>query len=89
VAREHQAKAANARLSERGRAPAVAFVEPITGRELSVLRLLPTSLTPREIAGELYLSLNTIKTHTRALYRKLGVQSRHAAIEEARRRQLI
>ena len=36
----------------------------ITGREQSVLRLLPTSLTPREIASELYLSLNTIKTHT-------------------------
>ena len=54
-----------------------------------MLQLLPTSLTPREMAAELYLSLNTIKTHTRALYRKLGVQSRHAAIEEARRRQLI
>jgi LuxR family transcriptional regulator, maltose regulon positive regulatory protein len=88
-AREQQAAAANARLSERARRPATGLVEPITGREMSVLRLLPTSLTPREMAGELYLSLNTIKTHTRALYRKLGVQSRHAAIEEARRRHLI
>jgi DNA-binding NarL/FixJ family response regulator len=41
------------------------------------------------MASELYLSLNTIKTHTSAIYRKLGVRSRHAAIEEARRRQLI
>jgi LuxR family maltose regulon positive regulatory protein len=65
------------------------MVEPLTGRELSVLRLLPSSLTPREIAAELYLSLNTIKTHTRSLYRKLGVQTRHAAIEEARRQQIL
>jgi LuxR family maltose regulon positive regulatory protein len=90
VARAEQASAAMARFSERAvRPPPAGLIEPITGRELSVLRLLPTELTPREIGAELYLSLNTIKTHTRALYRKLGVQSRHAAIEEARRRQLI
>ena len=65
------------------------LIEPITGREQSVLRLLPSSLTPRQIAAELYLSLNTVKTHTRALYRKLDVQTRHAAIEEARRRHLL
>ena len=90
VAREHQAHAANERLATVPHRPRPAgLVEPITGREQSVLQLLPTSLTPREMATELYLSLNTIKTHTRALYRKLGVQSRHAAIEEARRRNLI
>ena len=90
VARERQARAANERLATVTRRPQPAgLIEPITGREQSVLQLLPTSLTPREMAAELYLSLNTIKTHTRALYRKLGVQSRHAAIEEARRRQLI
>ena len=63
--------------------------EPLTGRELSVLRLLPSTLTPRQIAGELYLSLNTIKTHTRSLYRKLGVNTRHEAIEAARRMNLL
>ena len=90
VAREHQARAVNERLATVTHRPQPAgLVEPITGREQSVLQLLPTSLTPREMAAELYLSLNTIKTHTRALYRKLGVQSRHAAIEEARRRHLI
>jgi LuxR family maltose regulon positive regulatory protein len=90
VAREHQAHAATERLNAVARRPVHArMVEPISGREMSVLRLLPTTLTPREMAAELYLSLNTIKTHTRVLYRKLGVQSRHAAIEEARRRQLI
>jgi LuxR family maltose regulon positive regulatory protein len=41
------------------------------------------------MARELYLSVNTVKTHTRSLYRKLGVQSRHGAIEEARRRSLL
>ena len=65
------------------------MVEGLTGRELSVLRLLPSDLTPREIGNELYLSLNTIKTHTRSLYRKLGVKTRHAAIEEARRVHLL
>ena len=90
VARAQQASAANARLSQGvRRSPSPGLIEPISGRELSVLRLLPSSLTPREIAGELYLSLNTVKTHTRALYRKLGVQSRHAAIEEGRRLELI
>ena len=48
--------------------------------ELSVLRLLPTALSQREIGGRLYLSLNTVKTHTRALYRKLGVSSREGAV---------
>ena len=90
AARAQQASAASARLRQAARrSPSPGMIEPISGRELSVLRLLPTSLTPREIAGELYLSLNTVKTHMRTLYRKLGVQSRHAAIEEGRRRQLI
>jgi ATP/maltotriose-dependent transcriptional regulator MalT len=90
VARETAAAAANERLADLtpGRVR-TGLVEELTGREHSVLRLLPTSLTPREIASELYLSLNTIKTHTRAIYRKLGVQTRHDAIEEARRRNLL
>jgi LuxR family maltose regulon positive regulatory protein len=90
VARETEATVANQRLAEitPGRV-STGLIEQLTGRERSVLRLLPTSLTPREIANELYLSLNTIKTHTRGIYRKLGVQTRHEAIEEARRRNLL
>jgi LuxR family transcriptional regulator, maltose regulon positive regulatory protein len=61
----------------------------LTRQERAVLRLLPSSLAAREIAGELCLSVNTVKTHTRSLYRKLGVQTRHAAIEEARRRAML
>jgi LuxR family maltose regulon positive regulatory protein len=51
--------------------------------ELGVLRLLATDLSQRAIGAELYLSLNTVKTHTRSLYRKLGVSSREAAVTRA------
>ena len=90
VAREIEAAAANQRLQTvvPGRV-ATGLVEQLTGREYSVLRLLPSSLTTREIASELYLSLNTVKTHSRAIYRKLGVQTRHEAIEQARHRKLL
>ena len=64
-------------------------VEALTAKERAVLRLLPTALTSREIAAELYVSLNTVKSHTRTLYRKLGVRNRHAAIEQARQWNLL
>ena len=51
--------------------------------ELTVLRMLATDLTQREIGAELYLSTNTVKTHTRRLYTKLGVNSRESAIHQA------
>jgi LuxR family maltose regulon positive regulatory protein len=90
VPRQRQMDAVRQRLDRGTRHAAPAgLVEPLTGRETSVLRLLPSTLTPREIAAELYLSLNTIKTHSRSLYRKLGVNSRHEAIEAARRMNLL
>ena len=49
-----------------------------------MLRLLGGSLSLREIGQQLYLSSNTIKTHTRAIYRKLGVSTRRDAIARAR-----
>jgi LuxR family maltose regulon positive regulatory protein len=52
--------------------------------ELRVLRLLASSLSQREIADELYLSPDTVKSHVRHLYRKLGVASRGEAVERAR-----
>jgi LuxR family maltose regulon positive regulatory protein len=61
------------------------LVEPLTDRELAVLRLLPSRLTVREIADELYVSMNTVKFHLRVIYRKLGVNSRAEAAELARR----
>jgi LuxR family maltose regulon positive regulatory protein len=58
--------------------------EPLTDSETRVLRYLPTHLTGPEIASELFLSLNTVGTHTRHLYAKLGVHSRHEAVDRAR-----
>jgi LuxR family maltose regulon positive regulatory protein len=58
--------------------------EPLTDREQAVLRLLRGTLSTREIGQELYLSGNTIKTHTRSIYRKLGVSSRQEAVERGR-----
>lgn len=59
--------------------------EPLTERERDVLRFLPSRLTLGEIAGELYISLNTLKFHLKVIYRKLGVNSRAEAAEVARR----
>jgi LuxR family maltose regulon positive regulatory protein len=56
----------------------------LSERELAVLRLLASRLSQREIAAELYVSFNTVKTHTRAIFRKLGVASRAEAVARAR-----
>jgi LuxR family maltose regulon positive regulatory protein len=56
----------------------------LSERELAVLRLLASNLSQREIAAELYVSFNTVKTHTRAIFRKLGVASRAEAVARAR-----
>jgi LuxR family transcriptional regulator, maltose regulon positive regulatory protein len=56
----------------------------LTHGESRVLHYLPTNLSAREIAGELYLSVNTIKTHQRHLYAKLGASSRTEAVKQAR-----
>jgi LuxR family transcriptional regulator, maltose regulon positive regulatory protein len=58
--------------------------EPLTESETRVLRYLPTHMGAPEIAAELYLSANTVKTHLRHLYRKLGVHSRREAVQRAR-----
>jgi DNA-binding CsgD family transcriptional regulator len=58
--------------------------QPLTQSETRVLRYLPTHLGAPEIAAELYLSANTVKTHLRHLYRKLGAHSRHEAVQRAR-----
>ena len=58
--------------------------EPLSHAEARVLRYLPTKLSAAEIAGELYLSVNTVKTHLRHLYDKLGAHRRHEAVEQAR-----
>jgi LuxR family maltose regulon positive regulatory protein len=58
--------------------------DQLTDTEVRVLRYLPTHLTAPEIAAELWLSVNTVNTHTRHLYAKLGVHSRQEAVRRAR-----
>ena len=60
------------------------LIEPLSHAETRVLRYLPTKLSAPEIAGEMYLSVNTVKTHLRHLYDKLGAHRRHEAVEQAR-----
>jgi LuxR family maltose regulon positive regulatory protein len=68
---------------DEARAGSEKTVEPPSPAELAVLRLLATDLSQREIGDELFLSMNTVKTHTRNLYSKLGVRSREAAVRQA------
>lgn len=65
------------------------LVEQLSEREVAVLRYLPSSLSIPEIARELYVSPNTVKTQCSAIYRKLGVTSRHAAVQAAREHRLL
>ena len=74
----------SAPLAVTSRNEACAVVEELTPKELEVLRLLATRLSRREIGARLYVSLNTVKTHQRAVYRKLSVEHRNAAVSRAR-----
>ena len=60
------------------------LIEPLSARELDVLRLLGTDLDGPDIARELIVSLNTVRTHTKNIYAKLGVNNRRAAVRRAR-----
>ncbi|HEY1616752.1 MAG TPA: LuxR C-terminal-related transcriptional regulator [Streptosporangiaceae bacterium] len=62
---------------------------PLTSSELAVLRFLPSHMTNQEIAEALFLSINTVKTHLRSAYRKLGVANRRQAIAAGRRLDLL
>jgi len=62
----------------------VVLAEPLTDRELMVLEHLPTMSSNAEIAEKMYVSVNTVKAHLKALYRKLEVSSRRAAVHRAR-----
>jgi LuxR family maltose regulon positive regulatory protein len=65
------------------------ILESPSEAEQTVLRLLESDLSARQIAAELYLSANTVRTHTRAIYRKLGVNSRADAVARARQAGLL
>jgi LuxR family maltose regulon positive regulatory protein len=63
--------------------------EELSPSELRVLRYLPTNLTRPEIAAELSVSLNTVNTHVRRIYAKLGATDRSAAVQRGRELRLL
>ena len=65
-------------------AVAVLLAEPLSEREQAILRYLPTMMSNHEIAGELFVSVNTIKTHLKAIYRKLDASGRRDAVQRGR-----
>ena len=65
------------------------LIEPLSQRELDVLRLLNTELSGPEIAGELVVALSTVRTHTKRIYSKLNVTNRRAAVKQATELDLI
>jgi LuxR family maltose regulon positive regulatory protein len=69
--------------------PAGNLVEPLSERELEVLRLLRTDLNGPEIAHECMVSLSTVRTHTQNIYAKLGVNNRRAAVRRAEELNLL
>jgi LuxR family maltose regulon positive regulatory protein len=68
---------------------AAGLVDPLSERELQVLRLLNSALSNDEIARELYVSVNTVRTHLQNIYTKLGVNRRRDAISRAKQLKLI
>lgn len=90
----NQGAAVAARILQRfdtrpARSPDAPVPVPLTGSELAVLRFLPSHMTNQEIAESLFLSINTVKTHLRSVYRKLGVTTRRQAISAADRLGLL
>ncbi len=65
------------------RGPASSLLEPLSERELQILRLLTTHLSSTEMAEQLYLSVHTVRTHIKSVYSKLDVHSRREAIRRA------
>jgi LuxR family maltose regulon positive regulatory protein len=69
---------------QRPRSSAVLLAEPLSEREQAILRYLPTMMSNQEIAGELFVSVNTVKTHLKAIYRKLDATGRREAVQRGR-----
>jgi LuxR family maltose regulon positive regulatory protein len=71
------------------RAAPVELLEPLSAREGEVLRFLPTMMSNADIASELYVSVNTVKTHVKSIYRKLEVTRRQEAVRRARQLHIL
>jgi LuxR family transcriptional regulator, maltose regulon positive regulatory protein len=72
------------RRAERSSPVAAVLAEPLSDREQAILRYLPTMMSNQEIAGELFVSVNTVKTHLKAIYRKLDATGRREAVQRGR-----
>lgn len=84
VAAEHRRHVLAASTDPAVRRPATGrLIDPLSSRELDVLRLLRSELSGPEIARALHVSLNTLRTHTKSIFSKLGVSSRRAAVRRA------
>jgi LuxR family transcriptional regulator, maltose regulon positive regulatory protein len=68
---------------------AIVLVEPLTEREREVLRHVSEMLNTAEVASEMYISINTVKTHLKSIYRKLAVTHRREAVRRAQQLELI
>jgi len=77
------------RLAAARRAARSAADSELSGRELTVLRMLSGGSSEREIGSELFVSFNTVHSHVKSIYRKLGASSRAEALERARERHLL
>jgi LuxR family maltose regulon positive regulatory protein len=86
-ATEQQRRAGDAPLPTSPRSQPL--IEPLSERELDVLRLLRTELSGPEIARELVVALSTVRTHTKSIYGKLDVTNRRAAVKRAAELDLI
>jgi LuxR family maltose regulon positive regulatory protein len=69
--------------------PAIVVVEPLTEREREVLRHVSDMLNTAEVASEMYISINTVKTHLKSIYRKLAATHRREAVRRAQQLELI
>ena len=69
--------------------PAIVVVEPLTEREREVLRHVSDMLNTAEVASEMYISINTVKTHLKSIYRKLAASHRREAVRRAQQLGLI
>jgi LuxR family maltose regulon positive regulatory protein len=85
----HAALVADILDAVRGRAPSSGPVEPLSPAELRVLRYLPTNLTRPQIARQLSISINTVNTHIRRIYAKLGASDRTSAVQRGRQLRLL
>jgi ATP/maltotriose-dependent transcriptional regulator MalT len=63
--------------------------QPLTDRELTILKLLPSDLSQRQIGAELFMSINTVKSHVKSIFRKLGVSNRREAVARGKEQGLI